>query len=106
MVGYNRIFAKTLAKLMRDALHESSRVHEHQGRGVLLNELGHTVKAAGPLFMGGDGAKLLRRHFYGQLHLPGVTCVDDQAIGSAVRVDVLAADQEPGDFFDRPLGGR
>ena len=70
-----------------------------------LRQLYHVVNGLVPLLMACDGAKVSLWKPYIQVYGPGVACIDDQAVRSAVRVDVPASDQKASHLLDGPLGG-
>ena len=79
---------------MGDALGEAARVDEDEGRAVLADQLGEAVVDVAPLLAGGDGLEVGRRHLDRQVEVALVAEVDDHAVGRAVGVDVVRADEE------------
>ena len=73
---------------------------------MLFDELRDAVEVPAPLLVRGDGTHFdLVVDLEGQVHLPCMARIDDQAVGRAVGGDVAHADQEPGDLVNGALSG-
>ena len=106
VVARHVLLAEALRELVRDALREPPRVHEHEGRTVLRDQLGDAIVDLAPLLGRRDRPELAPRHLDREVDVALVAEVDDRAVRRAVGVDALAADEELGDLLDRPLRGR
>ena len=92
------VLAEALGQLLRHALGEGARVHEHERRLVRLHELGQPVEDVGPLLLGRHRLEIARRHLDVQLEIALVAAIDD--------VDGPAgASEEARDLLDGALRG-
>ena len=105
MVGYHGIIPHPFGKLMGNPLDQPPGVHKDQSRLVLLHQSSDSVQRICPEFVGSDRAHLQLGQLDGQVHGPGASCVDDQAIGCPFGVDLGVSHQESSHFFDGALGG-
>ena len=105
VVGHDRLLAEAVGHLPRHALDEAACVDEDQRGLVGLHELSNIVERLTPHLVGRYGAQLVFGEPQLQVHRPPVAGVDDRALCVAGGIDVRAADQEPRDLVDGPLGG-
>ncbi len=100
VVREHGIFAQPLAQMVCDAFRKATRVHEHQGRPVGLNQGRQPVVNLLPHLVRCDRPELVVRHLDRKIHRAAMTVVDDRDRRPLIR------SQEPRDGFDGPDGRR
>ena len=105
VMGADLLFAETLGEVEGGAFGEAACVDEDQGGPVLRHKLGEAVVHVAPLLAGGDGLKIGRRDIDRKFEVALVAGVDDRAVGLAIDVDTVGADEEPGGVVERLDGG-
>ena len=70
------------------------------------DQIGDRIQRLAPYFMAGDGPQFPLRQLHGEVNRPGTACVYDEAIGFALRIDRIAANQQPTNLLDGTLGRR
>src|SRR3990172_5350977 len=104
-MGADMLLADALRQGEGHALGEPARVYEHKRRAVRLDQLREFVVRVAPLFGGGDSFQVGGRYADAQIEVALVAGVDDHAVGSPVRGDMFAADEELGGVLDGLHGG-
>ena len=101
------LVAEPLAQLVGDPLGHAPGVDEHQRGPVAGHVARDHVQDLRHLLPGGNRTELVVGQFQGEVQPPAVAGIHDRAPGRPVRVVPVGsrADQQPGDGFDRPLGG-
>src|SRR6185369_9888658 len=105
-MGGNVLLADSLTKVTRDSFSEPACVHEDEGSVVLANQVSEPIVNLIPDLARHDGLQRRLRQFDGDVEFSCVATVDDGAVGNVVDVDILSADEEARDFFNRSLRGR
>src|SRR3990172_8450186 len=104
-MGADMLLADALGKGEGHALGEPARVYEHKRGAVRLDQLREFVVRVAPLFGGGDSFQVGGRYADAQVEIALVAGVYDHAVGSPVRGDMLAADEELRSVLDGLHGG-
>ena len=68
------------------------------------DQVGDRIQRLAPQFMAGDGSQFPLRQLHGEVNGPGTACVYDEAVGFALSIDRIAADQQPANLLDGTLG--
>ena len=100
VVRSNRVFTQALGQMMRHSLDQPSRVHENQGRAMLLDQLRDAIVNLIPLAIRSYWPKLRRRHLDREIERALVPNIDNG------RQRPIGADQESRDFLQRLLRRR
>src|SRR5207247_9485031 len=93
-------FAQALLELVRDALDQTARVYEHDGRPVRAHAAGDAVVDVGPQLVGGDRPELLVGDLDREVEGAAVPDVDDRA-----RTRRRRADEQARHLLDGALRG-
>ncbi len=99
VVRGHHLVAQAFAELVREPFRQSARVHEHDGRVVLGDELGDAVEDVAHLLGRGDGLELAVGQHEPEVELTEVPGVDDGGQGAV-------AHEQARHRLDRTLRGR
>ncbi len=99
MVARDRVLAQDLRQLRGDPLGHLARVHEHERRAVLADQLGHPGVDLLPLLVRADGGERRGRDLDGQVERAEAARVHERALASR-------SGQEAADLVERLLRRR
>src|SRR5437763_851148 len=100
-MGANVFFSYPLGQIMGDSFDQTSRVHKHESRTVLLRQFDDAVVNFIPHFVAGDRPKQRGRNLDREIELALVTNIDDYRGRPATLLGPVASNEMWDEINDR-----